>query len=505
MDDINIPQGRSIKDQDERTLKLIRRYIKPYGKKMYGKDVDTRCIMASTFNTAIQVLDRIRDVDVAAAVMSVFVYCKDEKYRFISKEFESCLEIAALDPDRFVMGLHKFYNNMAAKIKKPGMRYALFEFISLFRKLQYTKSDNHIDGNIILAYTDLILQMMEYIRPHKLDISVAVAGLSIDGEETLTVPDPNASYVLPAWEVIYRFFAGQPFDVNGVRAVYSHFGFDVKSQADIDVIARTCRIQQNLRAALLPYINEYTYDIFPTNVNNGDIRELYFMSSDLDISALKAALLMRRRTLPTNGVQVRFNDPTEYLFSMLLKEMVNEDQVIMLFRIDTSLGQFAGYFNTATGFLYHSAIESENEKFCKWLSTLPLYFYAVSVLDDSRYTDEASSEHFSNIGYRIPGRSYGSGGKIRDMYHQPCTEAYNPVGPRKGDDRYETREKMVNGYIRRLPEGQKASESAIEKAKKLGYNLAEGETYVSPFSKHVFFLKDKDDTAHGQKPETQDN
>lgn len=498
MDDIKIPQGRSFNDMDDRTAKLVRRYIKPYGKKMEGKDISTRCIMASTFNTAIQVLDRIRDLDAASAVMSVFVYCKDEKYRFISKEFESCLEIAALDPDRFVMGLHKFYNNMAAKIKKPGMRHALFEFIALFRKLQYTKSNSYIDANIILAYTDLILQMMEYIRPHKLDLSEAVAGLSINGEEILTVPDPNATYVLPAWEVIYRFFTGQLLDASEIPAVYAHYGFDVKNAQDVETITRTCRILQNLRASLLPYINEYTYDIFPTNINNGIIRELYYMSSDLDVSELKAALMTRRRTLPANGVHVRFKDPTEYLHSMLLKEMVNEDQVIMLFRIDTDIGQFGGYFNTATGFLYHSAIESQNEKFLQWLSTLPLYFYAAYVLDDPKYTDEASSEHFKNVGFRISGQSYGSGGKIRDVFHQTSTEPYNPVGPRKGDDRYDTRERMVNGYIRRLPEGQKASEAAIEKAKKLGYNLAEGETYVSPFSKQVFFLKENNNTDQDQ-------
>lgn len=504
MEETNIPQGRSFKDQDERTQQMTRRYIKPFAKKMEGKDIATRCIMAGTFNTALQVLDRIRDVDKAHAVMSVFVYCKDEQYRFISREFESCMEIAALDPDRFVMGLHKFYNNMAAKIRKPGMRYAFFQFIALFRKLQYTKSDRHIDPNIILAYTDLILQMMDYLRPSKLDLSQAVAGLSIDGEEILTVPDPNATYILPAWEVLYRYHTGLLQDADDIPAVYAKYGFHIKDTKDAQVISRSCRILQNMRAALLPYINEYTYDIVPTNINNGYIRELYYMSTDLDVTELREALMTRRRTLPTNGVLVQFDDPTEYLKSMLLKEMVNEEQVIMLFRIDTDLGQFAGYFNTATGFLYQNAIESKNEKFVRWLSALPLYFYAAYVLDDPRYSDTASRDHFSNVGFHISGKSYGSGGRMRDTYHPNEESSYNPVGPRKGDDRYDKRERMVNGYIRRLPEGQKASEDAIEKAKKLGYILNEGETYVSPFSKQVFFLKEPLDTDLGQEDEDED-
>ena len=49
----------------------------------------------------------------------------------------------------------------------------------------------------------------------------------------------------------------------------------------------------------------------------------------------------------------------------------------------------------------------------------------------------------------------------------------------------------MNGYIRRLPAGQTASEQAKEKAQRLGYDLEDNQTYVSPFIKTVFVRKDR--------------
>lgn len=68
---------------------------------MEDKDNDTRALMAEAFSVAVQVLARFDGIEPHEVVASVYVFCKDEKYKFISRYFESCVESAALTPDAF--------------------------------------------------------------------------------------------------------------------------------------------------------------------------------------------------------------------------------------------------------------------------------------------------------------------------------------------------------------------------------------------------------------------
>ena len=56
---------------------------------------------------------------------------------------------------------------------------------------------------------------------------------------------------------------------------------------------------------------------------------------------------------------------------------------------------------------------------------------------------------------------------------------------------YETAETSIQGYIRKLPAGQKASQEAKELAESLGYDLEPNETYVRPFIRQVFRMKER--------------
>ena len=47
----------------------------------------------------------------------------------------------------------------------------------------------------------------------------------------------------------------------------------------------------------------------------------------------------------------------------------------------------------------------------------------------------------------------------------------------------------MSPYIRKLPDGYKASESAKQLALQLGYGLDDGYTIVKPFEKHVLRIQ----------------
>lgn len=131
-----------MQDFSRESYRFVPQYLPHYAKMMEDKDIDTRALMAEAFSVAVQVLARFDGIEPHEVVASVYVFCKDEKYKFISRYFESCVESAALTPDAFAKGLHKWCNALAAKIKNTeGGLKAFAEFASLYRRLQTQKAE----------------------------------------------------------------------------------------------------------------------------------------------------------------------------------------------------------------------------------------------------------------------------------------------------------------------------------------------------------------------------
>lgn len=428
-----------MQDFSRESYRLIPQYLPHYAKMMEDKDIDTRALMAEAFSVAVQVLARFDGIEPHEVVASVYVFCKDEKYKFISRYFESCVESAALTPDAFAKGLHKWCNALAAKIKNTeGGLKAFAEFASLYRRLQTQKAEAmNIDERVVNAYIDLICLLLSYVRPQKLDSTKALCGVTTDGKG-MTIHDPYA-------------------------------------------------------LSLLPYINEYTYDIMPQHQFTCNVKSLMLCDTKLDVAKLREKLhTSRRRTLASNGITVVFNDPSTFLRSLLLKEMVVDDEVILLYRLSINeIGDIVGYYNTNLDYLCSPTEVNANHPVSKYIDALVLYFYAVAVLDDDEYTDEKTPSYFTNFIYPLEAISYGRSGHIAITY-PPLMSTEEKTGPRHDPTKYEEKERSINGYIRKLPAGQVASDEARAKAKKMGYDLKTDETYVSPFMRRTFYLKDKE-------------
>ena len=176
--------------------------------------------------------------------------------------------------------------------------------------------------------------------------------------------------------------------------------------------------------------------------------------------------------------------------------MVINDEVIMLYKLsfDTE-GDICGYYNTNMDYIY-SPNETMNTRATQFIDALIFYFYAVAVLDDEAYCDAKTQDYFQNFIYPIKASSFGRGGKLLKTY-PPLMGTADAEGPRHNTEKYEAKDKAINGYIRKLPEGQSASEEARAKAKKMGYDLKSDETYVSPFFRTTFYLKKEE--SSGQK------
>lgn len=480
-------------DTDEKTIYTMEYFAPRVAKKVDGKPLAMQSIMINTFSASIMILDRIRDVPFYELALSTFAYCKDTQFAGFAKKYEAQIELAGCAPERFVMNLHSFYNEMASKIKKPELLPLFFQFMGFFMRLRYTKYNSGINQNVILAYTDLILQQLDYLRPSKFDLSNTIVGLTLEGQ-AITIKDPFAYADMAGWDSVKAHFVDKlpPPSYEDAYRKYGYLGID--SYEEANALGRRQRIFNGVRAALLPFINEYTFDIVPANQHSGNLEMMSFMKANLDIEALLIKLKSRRRTLPTNGVHIEFEDSTEVLKTLLLKEIVEQNTVFLLFKLTNDEGDISGYYDTNEEYFFTTVVEAKvdthyKKSFYDVIRAIVLFCYASNVLDDPLYSDDCFMDAFENFVFPIKAKSFGKGGALRNVYN-PSPEA---KGSRKDDARYDTKQRVINGYVRKLPAGQNASEEAKRRAERLGYKLEINETYISPFVKTVIILKNSED------------
>ena len=467
-------------------LAYIQSYMKHLNKKMEGKDDAIRAVMAGTNTVGMQVLSRLQGVGLTDSVMSVYVYCKDEGFRYIAKQFEAAIELAILKPEKFLFGLHGFYNNLASKLRKDSASMMTFmQFLGRFMELRYRKSDgSNINPNVVLAYTDLLLQSLDYLRPNKYDRATTVCGVTVSGEPILT-ENPFPWVNLAEWDHAIGLLSYEPCCDFDDLSIYRRYGFpDSTSMAAIKDHFRMTRIFQNSCAILIPFINEYTYDIVPQGMQTGRFYRWGLMHFDVDAELLEAKLSSeRRRTLPVNGVRVDFEDETLQITSLLMKEIFLDNTIYLLYKLTTAEGEYSGFFRPRDSFFSSSAMETE-ENMHSLFRCIVEYFYASAVLDGD-YTDENCCAVFRNFIFPISAKSHMLEGPLRDVYHNASSShvAETPAScvPSLAS---------INGTIIKVDDASQISEADKKYANSLGFSLAKNEVYRPSEISTVFSLRD---------------
>ena len=225
--------------------------------------------------------------------------------------------------------------------------------------------------------------------------------------------------------------------------------------------------------SLIQYINEYTIDMlpekpfqFPFDLRNWKC--MLYAGTKIEAGRLvELAKHKRKRTLPANGAVVVFNDMNTLFSSLSLKEVYNNDAIVLLYKVTSEKGgDISGYFNTKTGMFwspfYNATLYLEKRSFDvqgfeNIIQDLVLWAYVAFVCDDAGVMPTQSSFQSS---FQFP-----DAGKVTLFDRSQYQEAERPI----------------NGFVRRLPVGQKASEKAKLLAESLGFELSEDETYVQPF------------------------
>lgn len=491
----------------EGNLELILKYNKWLDKKLQGKPAPIQTLQRRTLHTALAVASTIRDIPFEKVSVALYFICQDLKTEKFTRLFESQLELAGANEDMFIKGLHKFYNEVSLMIKNEDLYQEFFEFLSLCADVRYNHGRDDIGNSVINCYQSLLLQQTEYLRPNKFDFSEVVCGRTTSGE-IMTIRDTHPFFDSASTEFDKLLKGGwHPKSSAELEAkmkeVFGKYGYDISSMSDLDRVTNEDRMFTLHQCALMPYINEYTFDILPDSINpfNGFALPFYALQCNTGFTEgeLESLLRKRARTLPTNGAKfVLSNEETGQLVfnEVLLKEVCYGDSIVMLYKASTICGEISGHYNTRTGRFFSIFHEAKDLTTYQRLKAFILYLYATQVCRkglellsklNERFWYDTEEKPSENLRIDIPVQVYGRGGRLRNEYRPE--ESRSLTGARKGNDKYTEETREIAGHVRKLGEGRHASQEAIERAEALGFDLMPDETYVQGFMRSVLKLK----------------
>jgi len=245
------------------------------------------------------------------------------------------------------------------------------------------------------------------------------------------------------------------------------------------------------------YINEGTLDIFPYPyfLPCGGIDNMIrtWETNDFYYQLLKT----RKYSLPFKGVVARFKNTGCFKEILFIERIVN-DKNILLYKIQFTNQDYeenndkysSGYINLNNNLGYsdwrdsYDTITNKSTKsFHNQLENIILETYCHLICDFQPQRRRADAllvvSDLNNC------KHYQYQPVVQYIIQEP--ESYSGYGKRGFDrNNYLSFLTSVEPFTRKLPVGHKASEEAIKEAKKLGYILREGETFVRPHQTTVY-------------------
>ena len=465
-------------------------------RKLGKKNGPAERLQRRTMNTAVTILSLIAGIPFEHLSGSLYFICEDVAMEAFAHQYEAQLELAGAAPERFAKGLHKFYNDMARRVKEEGLYADFFDFVSQCGSLRLQWNADKIDTTVVDCYVSFLLQQLEYLKPDKFNLHVRICGLTTEGEIML-IPDDHPNLDLPGYEIDAALRANQIHSEEQLLALvqkaYAKIGYDdVRTLEDTEIYAQMDRVLSSQLAIMLPFINEYTFDMVPARTYSASILPLLpFDCGGVSAEALVERLRHRSRTLPPNGVQFEIrNQPV--ITGVRMKECLYDEAIHMIYKLSLTCGDLFGYYNTKTGFLYTVLLDarSQDTHMVETIRTLLLYLYAGAVTKEGTELLAAFPRHFQYIHpaflwNQMEVELFQRGGKPARLYRA------GPSADRKDDEKYESVERELAGFIRKVGPGKTPSAEAVAYAASLGFSLAPDETYVRPFTKHVLRLRRK--------------
>lgn len=397
------------------------------------------------------------------------------KFKWISDGIEKMLLLSKLNTDKFHIEFDTFIINSCMNIKNNCLYKDYYEFIYVVLS-NIKKINNDIIPNL---YLSIVSEIFNQLSPDKKDIwGFDMIGNPIYKDEPYKVLTEamNEMYIKKKNNI----------DTRKLKNIYNVEG----TIEDIfDELIEKERIFSNTLTLVAGLMDE------------NDI-EYYSSEKDLDITAInhkirewrsteyyKEVLKEKRYVLPKDGVKCVFKNLPD-IQEINFKEKMFLDYKVIIFKIThskggTSMGFYIPFLdlyfdiclakNIAASKTYENFILEVYSRLTTDIDMTYRRMHSICITDlknpDGYYLQQPLMQVFSkNVENIIINKKE----RIKISYRNFSKEEYIPVNI------------LIAPFIRKLPEGQFASDRALEAAAKYGYKLKPGETFVTQFPKRIF-------------------
>ena len=309
----------------------------------------------------------------------------------------------------------------------------------------------------------LLLEQFPYLSTYK-DRFIGVS----KNNKPLYIKEPYLYLDYPE----YKLRMNKIKSLNDYMSLINKIGYNVKTMEDIQALFMNYRLISNMLTNISFLIDETTLDLVPTKypmIVYG--LNIPFIDSKIDLSEF---IMDRRRLLKNNKITVEldFKD----IIKVDIKETFVNDELFLLFKLTLFDGnELSGFYDIVNDLFYSVFTDSVNKEaldFTQSIETLIKEIYLIQTADL-----DINKTHYNEFNMKF----------IHHIENTEKTSISNKKYVRNGD--YVEEIISLSAYTRRLPEGAKASDTAIEEAKKYGINLNSNETFVKPFQKNIYKLK----------------
>ena len=426
-------------------------------------------------NTATEVIRKVNNLAFSDLATDIYLICDEVGYKYFSSKYRNVIEFAKLHPEKLFDQLYKYLREIAREVKKNNLLQEFFMFMSVLSEATRISKEHR---EIFLAYLDLLSEQTEFLRPNVFNYNQLIVGITTEGD-VLTINDPFPNLDLPVYELSKSRKKGTEAVAVMEKACRKYgYSFD-----DYEEVHATSGCYSNNINFLIPYINEFTYDMLPEKPYSPDMR-IQSVGINKPIS-FGEMLKARKRTLPANGLLIKFENSI-FFERAFLKEVYYNNSIHLLCKFSTTNGDITVRYNTAneTFFSPFDWIGGYAEELHNTLKQIALWLYTAYVSPNEEQcilpTEEAYHSFTDDTQAKVTFSSIG--GKARTTLSKSSNKHLDY-------EKYEQKSVSIAGYIRKLPEGQKASEEKQLIAKSLGLSLNDDETYVEPFMRQSWKLK----------------
>ena len=433
-----------------------------------------------TEGTVFAVNSKIKGIPTEELITDLFLYTEDKIAMELVKRFESVLVKASMDSNFLKNNLHDFYIDNA-KFLKENKLYKKFAEFTYFIYSNHSSGKSH--SGAFSAYQDLLLQQFCYLAPP----GKMVYGVT-NSDELMMTDEVYPFLDYPVHEINDRNIKG----INEIEKTFKKYGYSLETIENWKEIISNERLLTNMVFEMANFINEETFDIFPEKLFMPS-RGVSRMREWKNTETYKSMLKKRKYILPPDGVLGIYRN-TGKIYSIFFKELFMDSQVYLLYRIENNEEEgLYGIYDIKNDFFYSIYKDSTGESlFHNFIENFILesYCHLTTDIEIDRKRNMALKvvEDINNVDFCYPNQPV-----VQFMYKEKGKTADTKEKKYRNYDksRYKEMKVTVNPYIRRLPQGAVASQEAIDMAREYGYELSEGETFVRPFSRRTFVLKEE--------------